>query len=154
MPSINAGSVEMQILFCALVLGLIQLVLAIVVSVLGRGTPWAAGPRDEAPPTLGKFSGRIERAWQNFIETFPLFARRSPACPSARQEHAHICTWDANLHLGKTSLCSGLCDRDPVCPHADLDGVDHRHRDGAARHVAGHVSVRVDALLSADTCPN
>ena len=74
MPSMNAGSVEMQILFCALVLGLAQLVLAIVVSVLGRGTPWAAGPRDEEAPALGKFGGRFERAWQNFIETFPLFA--------------------------------------------------------------------------------
>ena len=74
MPSMNAGSVEMQILFCAMVLGLVQLVLAVTASVLGRGMPWGVGPRDETAPALGKYSGRIERAWQNFIESFPLFA--------------------------------------------------------------------------------
>ncbi|MBU6443607.1 MAG: MAPEG family protein [Alphaproteobacteria bacterium] len=68
------ASLEMQILFCAVVLGLIQLLLAILASVGGRGLPWAVGPRDEGWPALGKFGGRLERAWKNFIETFPLFA--------------------------------------------------------------------------------
>lgn len=68
------ASLEMQILFCAVVLGLIQLLLAILASVSGRGMPWAVGPRDEGWPALGKFGGRLERSWKNFIETFPLFA--------------------------------------------------------------------------------
>ncbi len=68
------ASLEMQILFCAVVLGLIQLLLAILASVGGRGMPWAVGPRDEGWPALGKFGGRLERSWKNFIETFPLFA--------------------------------------------------------------------------------
>ena len=67
-------SIEMQILFCALALGIIQLLLAVLFSVGGRGLPWGVGPRDEGRPALGKFGGRIERAWQNFLETFPLFA--------------------------------------------------------------------------------
>lgn len=67
-------STEMQILFCAIALGIIQLLLAILFSVAGRGLPWAIGPRDETRPALGKFGGRIERAWQNFLETFPFFA--------------------------------------------------------------------------------
>jgi uncharacterized MAPEG superfamily protein len=72
MPS--SISPEMQILFCAIALGIIQLLLAILFSVGGRGLPWALGPRDEGRPKLGKIGGRIERAWTNFLETFPLFA--------------------------------------------------------------------------------
>ena len=68
------ASLEMQILFCAVLLGLIQLLLAILASVGGRGLPWGVGPRDEGWPALGKFGGRLERSWKNFIETFPLFA--------------------------------------------------------------------------------
>ena len=68
------ASLEMQMLFCAVALGLIQLLLAILASVGGRGLPWAVGARDEGWPALGKFGGRLERSWKNFIETFPLFA--------------------------------------------------------------------------------
>jgi uncharacterized MAPEG superfamily protein len=67
-------SVEMQILFCAVALGIVQLLLAILFSVSGRGLAWGIGPRDEPRPALGKIGGRIERAWHNFRETFPLFA--------------------------------------------------------------------------------
>lgn len=67
-------SIEMQILFCALALGIVQLLLAVLFSVGGRGLLWGIGPRDEGWPALGKIGGRLERAWKNFIETFPLFA--------------------------------------------------------------------------------
>jgi uncharacterized MAPEG superfamily protein len=68
------GTVEMQMLFCAIVLGIVQLLLATLASVAGRGMPWGIGPRDEGWPPLGKYGARLERAWKNFIETFPLFA--------------------------------------------------------------------------------
>lgn len=68
------GTVEMQVLFCAIALGIVQLVLATLASVLGRGMAWGLGPRDEGWPALGKYGARLERAWKNFIETFPLFA--------------------------------------------------------------------------------
>ena len=67
-------SPEMQILFCAAALGIVQLLLSVVLSLAGRGLPWGIGPRDEGWPALGKIGGRVERAWKNFIETFPLFA--------------------------------------------------------------------------------
>ena len=35
--------------------------------------PWAAGPRDEPAPAIGKLGARLDRAWKNFVETFPLF---------------------------------------------------------------------------------
>jgi len=71
--NVFGGSVEMQVLFCAIALGVVQLVLAILASIGGRGLSWAAGARDEGWPAIGKFGGRLERAYRNFVETFPFF---------------------------------------------------------------------------------
>jgi uncharacterized MAPEG superfamily protein len=68
-----AYSTELQVLFCAIALGIVQLLLATLVSVGGRGLPWGTGPRDEGWPKLGKYSARVERAYKNFLETFPFF---------------------------------------------------------------------------------
>ncbi|HEY2071039.1 MAG TPA: MAPEG family protein [Rhizomicrobium sp.] len=66
---------ELQSLFCAIALGLVQLLLATMASVGGRGMPWGTGPRDEGwPPLKNKYAARLERAYKNFVETFPFFA--------------------------------------------------------------------------------
>jgi uncharacterized MAPEG superfamily protein len=70
----SAVSVELQMLFCAMALGVVQLVLAALAGVSTSGLPWAAGPRDEPGRPLGKIAGRLDRAYWNFLETFPLFA--------------------------------------------------------------------------------
>lgn len=67
------NSVELQSLFCALALGVLQLLLAATFSVLGRGIAWGVGPRDEGWPPIGKFGARLDRAYKNFLETFPFF---------------------------------------------------------------------------------
>jgi uncharacterized MAPEG superfamily protein len=67
-------SVELQMLWCALALGIVQLSLATSMSVAGRGLPWGVGPRDEAAPPLGKTGARLGRAYSNFVETFGFFA--------------------------------------------------------------------------------
>ena len=70
----NISSVEMQILFCAILFGLLQLLAVIIVSVVGRGLAWNLGSRDQPGRSLGKYGARFERAFKNFVETFPLFA--------------------------------------------------------------------------------
>lgn len=67
------SSVELQSLFCAILLGIVQLILATLASVMGRGLPWGVGPRDEGWPPIGKYGARLERAYKNFLETFPFF---------------------------------------------------------------------------------
>src|ERR1041385_1135798 len=47
-------SVELQLLFCAIALGIVQLLLAVLASVAGRGMGWAVGPRDEGWPPPGR----------------------------------------------------------------------------------------------------
>jgi uncharacterized MAPEG superfamily protein len=64
----------LQVLYFAIALGLVQLLLATLASVGGRGMPWGIGARDEGWPQLGKYPARIERAYKNFLETFPFFA--------------------------------------------------------------------------------
>ena len=68
------GSVEMQMLWLSIALGIVQLLLAVLFSLAARGLPWGAGARDEAAPPMGKMGGRIERAFRNFLETFVFFA--------------------------------------------------------------------------------
>ncbi len=51
-----------------------QLLIATLATLGARGLPWAAGPRDEPGASLGKFGGRLDRAYWNFLETFPFFA--------------------------------------------------------------------------------
>ena len=71
MPDLR--STEITMLWASALLGTVYLLAAVIPSVLGRGMPWAAGPRDEPAPAIGKLGARLDRAWKNFVETFPLF---------------------------------------------------------------------------------
>lgn len=74
MASTFGDSVELQTLFCAILLGIVQLLLATLASVAGRGLPWGVGARDEGWPPIGKIGARLDRAYKNFLETFVFFA--------------------------------------------------------------------------------
>jgi uncharacterized MAPEG superfamily protein len=69
----GAVPAEMKLLGIAVLIGLVQLVWATAAE--GRETDrrWLLGPRDEAR-SLGVMAGRLDRAFRNFMETFPLFA--------------------------------------------------------------------------------
>lgn len=69
----DLGSTEITMLWASALLGTVYLLAAVIPSVLGRGMPWAAGPRDEPAPAIGKVGARLDRGWKNFVETFPLF---------------------------------------------------------------------------------
>jgi len=65
---------ELQLLGAAIVVGLVQLIWAAVAArAHQKDLKWAAGPRDEPMP-LGGVAGRLDRAFKNFMETFPFFA--------------------------------------------------------------------------------
>lgn len=67
-------STEMTMLAWTIVLALVQLVIAVLGAISQRGMGWALGTRDD--PLLGLIGvpGRLERAFRNLMETFPLFA--------------------------------------------------------------------------------
>lgn len=67
-------STELQMLAWAIVLGLVHLMLDAAMKTSERGLAWNASARDAEAKPLGPVAGRVNRAWQNFLETFPMFA--------------------------------------------------------------------------------
>lgn len=72
--SIAGLPTEFTMLGFAIVLGLFQLLIAARVGNSQRGIQWNVGARDAAPPPVSALAGRLERAYRNFMETFPFFA--------------------------------------------------------------------------------
>ncbi|HEY5337220.1 MAG TPA: MAPEG family protein [Rhizomicrobium sp.] len=66
-------SVEMTMLALAAVLGFVHLFAAAHFVTQERGAAWNTGARDNTPPLTGKLAGRLDRAFRNFRETFPIF---------------------------------------------------------------------------------
>ncbi len=69
-----AGSTEIQMLCWAVVLGLVQLVIATSLATLDQGLPYNLSPRDLPPPPVKPVTARLLRAFHNFKETFVFFA--------------------------------------------------------------------------------
>ncbi|HVK50377.1 MAG TPA: MAPEG family protein [Pseudoxanthomonas sp.] len=65
---------ELKMLAWAVVLGLLQLILAATFSTAQRGARWNASARDGEVRPLQGVAARLDRAWRNFMETFPFFA--------------------------------------------------------------------------------
>jgi uncharacterized MAPEG superfamily protein len=67
-------ALELKLLLAAVGIGVIQLVLAAASARSQQNLTWAAGARDEPMPALTGVPGRLDRAFRNFMETFPFFA--------------------------------------------------------------------------------
>lgn len=57
----------------ASILGILQLLIAHSAAVRQRGMRWNMSSREETSTALTGQAGRLDRAFQNFKETFPLF---------------------------------------------------------------------------------
>lgn len=66
-------STELNMLTFAIFLGLAQLLLATHLETKTRGLAWNLSNRDNANEPLPGLPGRVKRAHQNFLETFPFF---------------------------------------------------------------------------------
>lgn len=74
MELINSSEdvLELQMIGVAVILGIFQLLLGSVAARTQQGYDWGMGPRDEANPISG-VPGRLQRAFFNYLETFPMF---------------------------------------------------------------------------------
>src|SRR5262245_39136089 len=70
----RALTIEIHVLVWSVVLGFVHIIAASHAASLHRGYRWTASARDEPLPPLEGVAGRLERALQNYLETFPLFA--------------------------------------------------------------------------------
>jgi uncharacterized MAPEG superfamily protein len=91
-------SVEFTMLAFAMVLYFVHLFAAIQAITAERGRAWNTGARDVTPPLKNKLSGRLDRAFQNYKETFPLFAAAVIACAVAGR-HNGWTVWGSELYL-------------------------------------------------------
>lgn len=66
-------TIELQILAWSVVLGLIYLSAAAIAITKVRGAEWNVSARDARKPELTGVPARLDRALQNFKETFPFF---------------------------------------------------------------------------------
>lgn len=66
--------IEIRALGWAVVLGIVQILLAASGVTSQRGLKWNASARDGEPRPLSGVPARLQRALANFLETFPLFA--------------------------------------------------------------------------------
>jgi uncharacterized MAPEG superfamily protein len=89
---------ELSMLAIAIVLGLFQLLIAARAGNSQRGLKWNVGPRDEAPKSVSKVAGRLERASRNFMETFPFFAAAVIVATLAGR-HNWATLWGAQLYV-------------------------------------------------------
>jgi uncharacterized MAPEG superfamily protein len=67
-------STELQMLAWAIALGVVHLLVNASFMTAQRGVRWNASSRDGAVEPLTGVAARMDRAWRNFLETFPLFA--------------------------------------------------------------------------------
>jgi len=63
---------ELAVLVLGAVLLLVHVMLAGQFKTLQYGTAWNAGPRDGEMPPLNPVAGRLQRAQNNYLETFPV----------------------------------------------------------------------------------
>jgi len=96
--SLGGLSSEFTMLALAMVLYFVHLFAAIHTITAERGSAWNVGARDETPPLKGKLAGRLDRAFQNYKETFVVFAAAVIACAVAGR-HNGWTVWGAELYL-------------------------------------------------------
>ena len=90
---------ELTMLALAVVLGLVHVTLQAVSATAQYGRDWNVGPRDATQPPLQGVGGRLQRAWHNFLETFPLFAAAVLIAHVANR-HSALTVWGSGLYLG------------------------------------------------------
>jgi uncharacterized MAPEG superfamily protein len=94
----NGVAIELQALMGAVIVGLVQLMWAAGAARAQQDMAWAAGPRDTPMPITG-MAARLQRAFWNFVETFPFFAAAVLACAVAGKLGSPLTFWGSHLYL-------------------------------------------------------
>ncbi|MFN7264870.1 MAG: MAPEG family protein [Phenylobacterium sp.] len=88
---------ELLLLGAAIAIGLVQLMWSAAAARRQQDMKWAAGARDEEMPITG-IAARLDRAFRNFMETFPLFAAAVLAVVIAGKA-GPLSLWGAALYV-------------------------------------------------------
>lgn len=91
-------TIEIQMLAWSIVLGIGYVLLAATAGIKVHGGRWAMSPRDETLPPLAGMAGRLQRAQNNFLETFAFFAAAVLAL-AALGRSSHLTELGAELYF-------------------------------------------------------
>lgn len=93
-----SGSIELQLLFWSAILGLAQLLIAAALSTRDKGVAHNLSPRDSEGAPVSVLTGRIQRAFANFQETFVFFAVAVLLVTTLSREST-LSAWGAHLYF-------------------------------------------------------
>jgi uncharacterized MAPEG superfamily protein len=99
-------AVELKLLGCAVILGIVQLLWAAAAARRQQSVTWNLGPRDEPWPLTG-VAARLDRAFKNFMETFPLFAAAVIAAYLAAKL-GPLTVWGCGLYVAARAIYPAL----------------------------------------------
>lgn len=91
-------SVELTMLALASVLGIFQLFIYAIWVNHEKGLEWNLSARDEPGKPVSKVAGRLERAFRNFMETYPFFAAAVIVAAIARKDSS-LTFWGTQIYL-------------------------------------------------------
>lgn len=91
-------TIELKYLVVSIILGIVQLFAAAMAGTMERGLKWNMGARDTTRRELGPVAGRLERAFRNYLETFPLFAA-AVLIAHALNIHSALTVWGVQLYF-------------------------------------------------------
>jgi uncharacterized MAPEG superfamily protein len=90
--------IELYVVCLSVILGLAHIILASHSASLQRGYKWTASARDQPLAPLTGVAGRLERASNNFLETFPFFVAMV-AVLHFTDAYGELSKWGALLYL-------------------------------------------------------
>jgi uncharacterized MAPEG superfamily protein len=91
-------STEVMVLVASSLLGIVHLLVVAQFSRQQYGLKWVGSARDEPRPAMTGIGGRLERAYRNFLETFPYFIAAVVAVTISGQADA-VSAWGAIAYL-------------------------------------------------------
>ncbi len=95
---------EVKLLGAAVIVGLVQLLWAAGAARRQQGDlKWAAGPRDDPRPLSG-VAARLDRAFRNFMETFPFFAAAVLAAALTAKTGTPLTLYGSALYVAARAL--------------------------------------------------
>ena len=97
---------ELQLIAAAVVVGLVQLLWAAGAARAQQDLKWAAGPRDDHMPLTG-VAARLDRAFKNFMETFPFFVAAVFAAYLVAKT-GPLTLWGSALYVASRALYAPL----------------------------------------------
>ncbi|CAN7323224.1 MAPEG family protein [Phenylobacterium sp. LjRoot219] len=102
----GAVPAELKLLGIAVVIGLVQLLWATAVARRDQDPKWVLGAQDDKKP-LGVQAARLDRAFRNFMETFPLFAT-AVIVADLMGKFGALTLWGSGLYVAARALYAPL----------------------------------------------